>query len=193
MPNFIASRWAASKWRSVRDPKRRASWPCCTPPHGIVARGQGLVEYALILVLVAVVVIVVAALLGDQIQFVYCDIVISLSDNAPTIPACEAPRVTCSGVADGAHVSGSINMEAVVKDNKGVSTENIPRVDFYVDGNRRHTEYLYHYCMGSGGENGTGCSDFDISSLSSGAHTISAVATDADGYTGECSLTIYTP
>ncbi|HYM96916.1 MAG TPA: Flp family type IVb pilin [Candidatus Sulfotelmatobacter sp.] len=36
--------------------------------------GQGMVEYALILVLIAVVVIVVLIILGNQIQNVFCNI-----------------------------------------------------------------------------------------------------------------------
>lgn len=41
-------------------------------------KGQGLVEYALILVLVAIVVIVILATMGPAIGGVYCDIVIQL-------------------------------------------------------------------------------------------------------------------
>ena len=37
-------------------------------------RGQGMVEYALILVLIAVVVIVVLIVLGNQIQNVFCNV-----------------------------------------------------------------------------------------------------------------------
>jgi len=36
--------------------------------------GQGMVEYALILVLIAVVVIVVLIILGNQVQNVFCNI-----------------------------------------------------------------------------------------------------------------------
>lgn len=42
------------------------------------AEGQGLVEYALILVLVAIVVIVILATMGPAISGVYCDIVVEL-------------------------------------------------------------------------------------------------------------------
>ena len=42
--------------------------------------GQGLVEYALILVLVAIVVIAVLALLGPQIGIVFSRIVTALTD-----------------------------------------------------------------------------------------------------------------
>jgi len=37
-------------------------------------RGQGMVEYALILVLIAVVVIAVLIILGNQVQNVFCNI-----------------------------------------------------------------------------------------------------------------------
>ena len=37
-------------------------------------RGQGMVEYALILVLIAVVVIVLLIVLGNQVQNVFCNI-----------------------------------------------------------------------------------------------------------------------
>jgi pilus assembly protein Flp/PilA len=37
-------------------------------------RGQGMVEYALILVLIAVVVIAVLVILGNQVQNVFCNI-----------------------------------------------------------------------------------------------------------------------
>jgi pilus assembly protein Flp/PilA len=41
-------------------------------------KGQGLLEYALILVLVALIVIVVLALLGPQIGYVFSNIVLNL-------------------------------------------------------------------------------------------------------------------
>jgi len=37
-------------------------------------RGQGMVEYALILVLIAVVVIAILILLGNQVQNVFCNV-----------------------------------------------------------------------------------------------------------------------
>jgi pilus assembly protein Flp/PilA len=43
--------------------------------------GQGLVEYALILVLVAIVVIVVLGLLGDQVQAVFTRVTEALQPN----------------------------------------------------------------------------------------------------------------
>jgi pilus assembly protein Flp/PilA len=180
MHNLILPEQTAVRRRRSRIPLPQAS-----------ARGQGLVEYALILVLVAVVVIVVAAVLGEQVQVVYCDVVLALGDGAPTIPACEAPRVTCTGLGNGETVGSLINVEAVVRDNKGVGTDNITQVQFFIDGNPRHTEYLYHYCLGGGGENGTGCQNYSTSWLSTGDHTLRAVATDVDGYTGECSISFH--
>ncbi len=43
--------------------------------------GQGLVEYALILVLVAIVVIVVLGLLGDQVSAVFTNVTEALTPN----------------------------------------------------------------------------------------------------------------
>lgn len=147
-----------------------------------VETGQGLVEYALILVLVSVVSIVVLAFLGEQVQTVFCDVLLSLGENAPEIAACEAPRVTCDGVADGSSVSSPLFMEAIVNENKG--PENIKQVDFYIDGNHIRTEFQYRYCLG-GTDN---CSNGQY--VPSGNHTIRAVARDKDGYEGTCEVTV---
>ena len=45
-------------------------------------RGQGLVEYALILVMVAVVVIVGLSIVGTSVSGVYCDVVTTLDKSA---------------------------------------------------------------------------------------------------------------
>ncbi len=50
---------------------------------GRLQEGQGLVEYALILVLVAVVVIVILALLGPAIGNIFSNIVNGLNGNVP--------------------------------------------------------------------------------------------------------------
>lgn len=151
----------------------------------VLERGQGLAEYALILVLVAVVTILIVTVLGEQIQQVYCDVLLGLGSAAPEVEACEAPRVTCVGVPDGATVSGPIVVEAVVTDNDGPSA--IQQVDFYVDNNHIRTEYYYRYCLGGWDDP---CNSYPAHHLSNGPHTIRAVALDVDGYTGECTLTI---
>lgn len=48
------------------------------------SKGQGLVEYALILVLVAIVVLAVLLLVGPAVSSVYCDIVFVLNDREPS-------------------------------------------------------------------------------------------------------------
>jgi pilus assembly protein Flp/PilA len=45
-------------------------------------RGQGLVEYALILVLVAIIVVVVLATMGQEVRQVFSDVVNSLSGSS---------------------------------------------------------------------------------------------------------------
>ncbi len=169
-------------------------------------RGQGLVEYALILVLVAIVVILVVGLLGDEIKGVFCNVVAELGDNPPDIAACqpappEAPpeeeeeeeersEVICMGVSNGQTVSGSIVFEAVINDVQGLGTN---YVDIFVDGLRDpfnpaggRREWVYHYCL-RGPD--SGCTGFDTHALSNGSHTIRAVAYWGDGTTAECSVT----
>ena len=54
---------------------------CGVMPHRLrTAKGQGLVEYALVLVLVAIVVIAILSLLGPQIGNVFSRIVCGLDD-----------------------------------------------------------------------------------------------------------------
>jgi Flp pilus assembly pilin Flp len=150
-------------------------------------RGQGLVEYALILVLVGIVVIVALTTAGEKVRDIFCDVVINLDPGAASSqPACAAPRVSLS-INDTS--PGKINMEAVVKDDKGSTQPNITSVKFYVDGSLLRTESLYKYCLGGGGES-TPCQD---QSLSSGSHEIRAVATDADGNTGEATISVNVP
>ncbi|MBN1287982.1 MAG: hypothetical protein JXB47_21470 [Anaerolineae bacterium] len=144
------------------------------------AKGQGLAEYALILVLVAVVAILILVVLGEQTQQVFCSIISALGENAPDVEACEAPRVTCSGID-----SNPIRMEAIVSDNNG--TDSIANVQFYVDGAHIRTEYSYRYCL-SGGD--LPCGPY---ALPSGSHTIRAVATDDDGYSGSCEASFTIP
>jgi pilus assembly protein Flp/PilA len=149
----------------------------------VLERGQGLVEYALILALVAIVVIVVVAAVGQGIQEVFCDIVLQLGGDAPDIGACAAPRVTLVGISNGQTVTGAISVEAVIKDNKGNKNPNIKQVTFYIDGTKINDEFAYKFCLVSG--DGP-CSSY---TPSVGTHTLRAVATDADNNTGEASVT----
>ncbi len=148
------------------------------------AGGQGLVEYALILVLVAVVVIAAVVLLGDQLQIVFCNIVVALDADAASA-LCHSPRCSLAGVSSGEVVSGGIIVEALVSDPDGDSTIN--RVEFYVDSAPVRTEFHYKYCLGGTDD----CSHpFDTTGLSNGLHVISATVYDDDGNTGECSIRI---
>jgi len=147
-------------------------------------KGQGLVEYALILVLVAIVVIIILAVAGQKVGDIFCDIVIQLGGTAPdSLAACAAPRVTIDGI--GGTVSGTVQVEAIVKDNKGLGS-NITSVKFYIDGTLKNSESTYKYCLGGGDSS---CTPFNTSSLSNGSHTLRVVATDADGNSGEASVT----
>ncbi len=143
-------------------------------------RGQGLVEYALILILVGIVVIIVLTTAGQKIRDIFCDVVLSLDAKAAAnTAACAAPRVTF--VINPGAGANQINIEAVIKDNKGSTQPNIVSVAFYIDGSLVTTETTSKYCLGGGTGN---CHDY---SLSGGSHTVRAVATDVDGNTGESS------
>jgi len=143
--------------------------------------GQGLVEYALILVLVAVAAIVILAVLGRQIQNVFCDALLSLGRNAPQVALCDAPRVTC-GVSSGAVIHNPVSMEIFVTDDDGL--EGNITVETYLDAETTpRIEYHYKYCFP------TGDGPCGSMNLSHGSHTIRAIARDREGNTGECTTT----
>ncbi len=152
----------------LRRAKRSRAW-------GKLQRGQGLVEYALIIMLVGVAVILALTLFGDRVRKFYCEAVLALDPNIDA-PACEGIFVSC-------HVTSTnpLNVEASVTDSVG--DNNIDRVVFYVDDQYVRTEYYYIYCLGGGdGRCGT-------ITRPPGKHKISAVAFDEDGNTGTCSVT----
>jgi pilus assembly protein Flp/PilA len=148
----------------------------------ILERGQGLVEYALILILAAIVVIVVLGLFGERIRNFYCEIVLSVAPDVDA-PACNQLGVTCNLNSVFGHY---VNMEAVVNDNQG--PKDIVSVKWYDNGNPVRTEWNYRYCLGAGDSS---CGSQYIST--SGEHTISAVALDAEGHTGSCSRKVVVP
>jgi Flp pilus assembly pilin Flp len=143
------------------------------------------VEYALILVLVGIVVIVALTTAGEKVRDIFCDVVLNLDAGAATNqPACAAPRVSFAISGAG---PGKINIEAIIKDDKGSTGPNIVSVAFYIDGTLVNTEHVYKYCL-QGGDGP--CQDY---SVSSGSHTVRAVATDQDGNTGESSASFTVP
>jgi len=143
-------------------------------------RGQGLVEYALLLILVGVVVIAILVLFGDRVQKTYCQTVFSLDPNVEA-PFCEALTVSCQ-----VQTSSPFRLEAVVTDNVG--DNNISKVQFYVDDHLYNTEFYYKYCLQNG--DGPLCDPY---LGAHGKHTFSAVAYDADGHTGRCSIEVTVP
>ncbi len=150
-------------------------------------RGQGLVEYALILAFVAIAVIVVLGTAGQKVGEVLCDVVIKVGGGNPgNIKLCAAPRVTISGIAGGQTVHGDIIVEAIVQDDKIQQPNDIVSVTFYIDGVAVQTELVYHYCL-HGPD--SGCDGYDTTQLSNGTHTLRVVAEDADHNLGETTLT----
>jgi Flp pilus assembly pilin Flp len=140
-----------------------------------IERGQGLVEYGLIIMLAGIVVIVGLAMFGDKIQRLYCEIVLSIAPDIDA-PACNRIDVSCNVVS-----SSPFRLEAQVSDNAG-DDDDITKVVFSVDGKPYNTEYHYKYCL-QGGDGP--CSNY---TGAKGKHKFSAVATDAEGYTGSCTI-----
>jgi Flp pilus assembly pilin Flp len=149
--------------------------------HRTLERGQSLVEYALILVLVATVVIIVLGLFGERIRDFYCQTVLSLAPDVDA-PACNQMNVTCK--LDDVNVN-MVYMYADVVDNIG--DNDVKTVDWYDNGKYVRTEYYVRYCLGSA--NGP-CDPY---TATSGSHKFSAVATDAEGHTGSCNKTVAIP
>ena|SRR5450432_225184 len=144
-------------------------------------RGAGLVEYALIMVLIAVVVISVLAVTGSRVATIYCDVTTKLTGQRPKTQACNAPLVTFD-VVNG--TAGDVQVRAIVEDSKGLT--NITNVRFYFDGAIENLETQDWYCLGSG--DGP-CANWPAV----GTHTVRAVATNADGYQGEATFTFTAP
>jgi Flp pilus assembly pilin Flp len=145
-------------------------------------RGQSLVEYALVLVLVGIVIIAAGVAFGERVQKMYCETVLSIDPNTDA-PMCSGVDVTCSVL--GMSAGGYINVEAGVTDTAGKN--DIEKVSFYVDGTLVQNEYVYRYCL-SGGD--ASCSNRKIGS---GKHTISIVAFDKEGNSGKCEVTRTVP
>jgi Flp pilus assembly pilin Flp len=146
----------------LREPARREA-------------GQGLVEYALLLILVGMVVILALAVFGDRVQKLYCKSVWSIDPNIDA-PYCQIMETTCQ-----IQTSQPFRLEAVVTDRAG--DDNVTKVEFYVDDHLYNTERDYRFCLESG--NGSLC---QIYTGPIGPHEFTAVAYDADGNTASCSV-----
>lgn len=154
-------------------------------------KGQGLVEYALILVLVAIVVIAIVTLFGRTISDTYCGIVFAMGQHGSgSAKMCKNPIVTCNVVS---RTGNQLNLEAVVIDpdlpSSMTLTQSI-RVEFYRNGTHQSSWYqeTEKFCIGGGGDPpATACTT--TRTVASG-DTIRAVATDADGNTGECTYRV---
>ena len=148
-------------------------------------KGQGLVEYALILVLVAIVVIGSMALVGKRVASTFCSIVMQIGGSVPTSIAnsCNSPQISFSGISDGQTTTSPITVEAIATDPKTGSTiTNAQNVKFYIDDILVQTEYAYKYCLGAG--DGT-CGSLAVSH---GSHTLKAVVVDSKGNTGDLTI-----
>ncbi len=141
-------------------------------------RGQGLVEYALIIVLVSVVVIAVLTLLGPTIGQVYSNVTNALGVGLDP----EAPRINCSVPSNS---PGAVNLEALVSDPQGDPITVVFKLD---NTTTLQTEYHFHYCL-----NGTDspCGTYTLPGwVSAGNHTITATASDGHGHTSQCTISV---
>ena len=150
-------------------------------------RGQALVEYGLVLVLVAVAIIAILTLFGDSIKQTYCRTTYALTPDADLSTACQAPIIMPIAKRNG----NGLNLEAKLHDPDGDPDNpyaEIVKVEFYIDdegGSPVIVEDEFRYCLGDGNGNSSGCtSSYDISGLSSGQHSVIILAHDSDGNVG---------
>jgi len=130
--------------------------------------------------LAAVVVIIAVGAFGERVKHFYCEIVLAIAPDVDA-PACDGVFVNCNILSASPFI-----LEASVTDNKGA--DDITRVEFSVDGTPYRTEKIYRYCMDGGDAR---CEDGYPGA--SGRHTFTAVAYDAEGNTGTCSVTAIVP
>lgn len=79
-----------------------------------------------------------------------------------TVPADNLPTISISSPAEGAIVSGTVNVPITASDNEGVS-----KVEFYIDGTIKSTDTTSPYSY-----------SWDTTQYSNGAHTIKAIVYD---------------
>jgi len=167
-------------------------------------RGQGLVEYSLILVLVAVTVILITAVLGEDIRQVYCDIVYEL-DSDINAPLCDAPDDVADDADDEEDDDGDVTVTChpsggtvsnTTEVRASASGDNpIARVEFTLSGPESTTriEYIDKYCAFGGGDGGSACSSPPGGTLNSGTYTLNAEAFDDEENSSSCSSTFTVP
>lgn len=146
-------------------------------------KGQGLVEYALILVLVSIIVIAILTLFGDAVANSYCSVVYALNQTAKPPKICHSPMVTCKVTN---WTAATFNLEAVIYDPDETDPTRAQKVEFYrgtIDGTPDINQTSYKYCMG------TGTTTCNPHSETKGT-VITAIAYDGKGHTGRCSVTV---
>lgn len=161
-------------WDKLFRPRRRA--PLRGLLHG--ERGQGLPEYAMILVLVGVVVIVILAVFGEDVRNQYCQAVWTTVGPDTPAPICENVAMTCRVASN-----NPTRVQAVITEG-GVT---IDHVYFFIDGKFKNDEYHAGYCL-VGGDGP--CTPIK---LGSGKHRITAIAVSDKGTTGRCSTQVTVP
>ncbi|HSG18287.1 MAG TPA: Flp family type IVb pilin [Anaerolineae bacterium] len=148
--------------------------------------GQGLTEYAFILVLVALITVGSLSFLGQALVDEFCLLTFQLSQSADLSSACGKPIVSLGPVHKGPN---QLNLEVLVRDPDGDPNNPyaaISKVEFYIDatsGSPVQTELEHRYCLG-GNSGLSPCHNFNTDGLSPGSHTVIVLAYDSDGNVG---------
>lgn len=145
-------------------------------------RGQGLVEYALILVLVAVVAVVILALLGEQVAATFNCLVIELQGRGgSTVSGFTLVDANADSDIGGLVCGGTVTLSALPSTDLNVRAGvngTIGSMTFQLDGPTTHsrTENAAPYALfGNSG------SDYYAGSFSAGNYTLTATAFSAGG------------
>lgn len=93
----------------------------------------------------------------------------------------QPPVVTIDGIADGQTVSGTLAAQALVS-----ATASVRKVEFLLDGQSIDLEYVAPYWLG--GDSGGQPLGIDTRTWADGPHELRAIATDANGLTGEAAV-----
>jgi pilus assembly protein Flp/PilA len=153
--------------------------------RGRSEKGAGLVEYALILVLVSIVAIGALSLTGSRIQQIYCDVTEKLKNPGAGGSASGGGYNIRFGGISGCETIGPTgpvgkDIELIVEP---VPASGAVQVKFYFDGSTTEyrTESISRYCLSGGGE--PDCTSTNLSSLSAGRHTLKAALYNSSGTT----------
>ena len=154
--------------------------------QGRKEKGQGLVEYSLILLMVAIATVVALAFFGQSLSDTYCSIMTGLAPLTDPPENCGVSVVKPKVIAQGPTY---LNLEADINDPDADPDDpygRIQRVEFYIDtmgGSPVQTEFHHKYCL-SGNPGGYPCQNYNTSGLPPGEHLVTIQVYLIDGSIG---------